>query len=25
MVSGTYIYRISSDKYSVSGKMMLLK
>ncbi|HSD62210.1 MAG TPA: FlgD immunoglobulin-like domain containing protein [Ignavibacteriaceae bacterium] len=25
MVSGTYIYRISSDKYSVSNKMMLIK
>ena len=25
MVSGAYIYRISSDKYSVSNKMMLLK
>jgi hypothetical protein len=25
MVSGPYIYRISSDKYSVSKKMMLLK
>lgn len=25
MVSGTYIYRISSEKYTVSNKMMLLK
>lgn len=25
MVSGTYIYRISSDKFTVSNKMMLLK
>jgi flagellar hook assembly protein FlgD len=25
MVSGTYIYRISSDKYTISNKMMLLK
>jgi hypothetical protein len=25
MVSGTYIYRISSEKYTISNKMMLLK